>query len=142
MAYPPLPGNDGFGIEMRDLLIRLDQKVEDGLADIKQDFTEIRREQDAIKTRVGTIESELGNRPLLIQQHTEVMKDVSELKLARLTSEARLDGAKTATRFLWSALALVVSVLGYVGYRVEIAPQPVTATHTTTERITVPVTQP
>lgn len=103
---------------MRDLLIRLDQRVADGFETISRDFSQVRDDVDRVKVRVSDIERELGDRPLLKEQFKEVVSRVDDLE--EWKSEAR--GALKLGGFLKVAIGIAIAALAYLGWRVELAP--------------------
>ncbi|RYE92856.1 MAG: hypothetical protein EOO77_46220, partial [Oxalobacteraceae bacterium] len=79
--------------DMRDLLIRLDQRVQDGFADVRIKLDAMDKRADSIEQRVVTLERDTANRPFLINQHNQMLGDVDSLKTWRTTSTAQIVGA-------------------------------------------------
>ncbi len=124
--------------DMRDLLIRLDQRVADGFADVRLKLDAMDKRADSIEQRVVAIERDNANRPFLINQHVEMLKDVDELKDWRTRSTTQIDSAVKTGKFIWTAVGVVGLMLGYVGYKVEVAPDPAVLTHKSVETLTLP----
>ncbi|THD35722.1 MAG: hypothetical protein E7773_10265 [Sphingomonas sp.] len=125
---------DGTPLDMRDLLIRLDQRVADGFDNMNKGFAEQKRETDALKVRVTDIERDLGDRPMLKAQHFNLVTRVDDLEDAH----AEVSGAIKATR-LWGAVIVgVIAVLGYLGLTVELRSAQPVATSKTVQTVTVP----
>lgn len=98
---------DQFSAESRDLLIRLDQRVSDGFANINNRLDAYDRRADALDRRVDALED-------------------AEIKRA-----GELAGAQKLGSYLKYAVTGLIAVVGYLGYQVELAPEPVTAVYPT-----------
>lgn len=97
--------NDAFSLEARDLLIRLDQRVGDGFAAINQRLDAYDRRAADLDRRVDALED-------------------AEIKRA-----GELAGAQRLGSWLKVVVTALVGVVGYLGYQVEIAPQPSMVEH-------------
>lgn len=85
--------------DMRDLLVRLDQRVTDGFATINQRLDSYDRRADKIDDRVSALED-------------------AEIKRA-----GELAGAQKLGGYLKVAVSVLIAVVGYLGYQVELAPR-------------------
>ena len=124
--------------DMRDLLIRLDQRVADGFDGVRQKLDAMDKRADNIENRVASVEREIADRPHLIAQHQNLLVRVDDLEDSRTKQAAALDGATKVGKFLWTSMGAVALVLGYIGYKVEVAPDPAVMTHKSVETLTVP----
>ncbi len=86
--------------DMRDLLIRLDQRVTDGFATINQRLDAFDRRAENLDARVQALEA-------------------AEVKRA-----GELAGAQRLGSYLKIAVTALVAVVGYLGYQIELAPGP------------------
>lgn len=97
--------NDAFSLEARDLLIRLDQRVSDGFAAINQRLDAYDRRAADLDRRVDALED-------------------AEIKRA-----GELAGAQRLGSWLKVVVTALVGVVGYLGYQIELAPQPSMVEH-------------
>lgn len=93
MSEPMIPQ------DMRDLLIRLDQRVNDGFAAMNRRLDSYDRRADKIDDRVSALED-------------------AEIKRA-----GELAGAQKLGGYLKVAVSVLIAVVGYLGYQVELAPR-------------------
>ncbi|WP_293965979.1 hypothetical protein [Sphingomonas sp.] len=93
MADPAIPQ------DMRDLLIRLDQRVTDGFATINQRL-------DAFDRRAENLDAR-----------------VTKLETAEVKRAGELAGAQRLGSYLKIAVTALVAVVGYLGYQIELAPR-------------------
>lgn len=119
--------------DMRDLLIRLDTKV-DGITNT---LARMDRRADDHEHRISTIETELATRPILIKQHEEMIDRVDDLETWRTKAEGQVEGASKMGRAIWAIGAALFLALGYIGYEINVDPQTITSKRV--ETITAPV---
>lgn len=101
MASEPLPQ------DMRDLLIRLDQTVKDGFAEIRRANSDLRNDHRELTTRVDALEH------------------------WKIGIEGQIKGATKISTVLKSALAVAALLLTVLGYQVFLKPvHPVVETAT------------
>lgn len=105
---------------MRDLLIRLDQRVSDGFLTLNQKLEAMDRRADGIDSRVKTIEQQIADRPIYLGQHKQLMGRVANLEGWR-TEQV---GALKAGKAMWAAIVALAGIVGFVGYQIEVAPAP------------------
>lgn len=91
---------DQFPAEWRDLLVRLDQRVSDGFAHINNRLDAYDRRADALDRRVDALED------------------------AEIKRSGEIAGAQKLGSYLKIAVTGLIGVVGYLGYQVELAPQP------------------
>lgn len=89
----------GIPQDMRDLLIRLDQRVTDGFAAINARLDSYDRRAETLDNRVSALET-------------------AEVKRA-----GELAGAQKLGGYLKIAVSALIAVVGYLGYQVELAPR-------------------
>ncbi|MBA4228688.1 MAG: hypothetical protein C0456_18955 [Hyphomonas sp.] len=111
--------NVGVNQEMRDLLIRLDQKVSDGFENINHKLDEMNRRADGHEDRIRRLEDTTNNRSQFIPRF-----EVVEAKVA--IHEGRfnqLDGAGKGAglfgRVATAALGALAAVLAMLGLQVS-----------------------
>lgn len=93
------PVDQNIPRDMRDLLIRLDQRVTDGFASVNQRLDSFDRRAETLDTRVTALET-------------------AEVKRA-----GELQGAQKLGGYLKVAVSVLIAVVGYLGYQVELAPR-------------------
>ena len=86
-------------LEMRDLLVRLDQRVTDG-------FDRINHRLDAFDRRAENLDAR-----------------INALETAEVKRAGELAGAQKLGGYLKVIVGGLVAVVGYLGYQVELAPQ-------------------
>lgn len=134
MPSDPLPQ------DMRDLLIRLDQRVQDGFADVRIKLDAMDKRADSIEQRVMKLEQDTANRPFLINQHNQMINDVDSLKTWRTESTAQIAGATKMASWVKAGSLAIIAVLGYFGYQIEFGSKSVTVEHKQTEKLVIPGT--
>lgn len=100
--------------DMRDLLVRLDTKV-DGITDTLRDMS---KRQDNHETRIATLEKTSEVRGALITEHKAAIADIAELKNWR--TEIR-GAVKFGGAFKTLALAST-AFLAVIGYKIAVEP--------------------
>ncbi|WP_203311569.1 hypothetical protein [Sphingomonas beigongshangi] len=131
---PPI---DPLPQDMRDLLVRLDQRVADGFTDMRAKLDLMDKRADSLEQRVVTLERDTANRPFLITQHNQMLNDVSTLKDWRLKTDAQIDGATKMAGWIKGAGVGLIAILGYFGYQLEFN-TPDAATAKTVHTVTIP----
>lgn len=131
---PPI---DPLPQDMRDLLVRLDQRVADGFTDMRAKLDLMDKRADSLEQRVVTLERDTANRPFLITQHNQMLNDVSTLKDWRLKTDAQIDGATKMAGWIKGAGVGLIAILGYFGYQLEFNTQDA-ATAKTVQTVTIP----
>lgn len=70
--------------------------------------------------RIGSIEHVMAQRALQVTEFEGHKLRIAELEKARLTSEARMDGASKAAKWAWSALGALAVIMGGLGYQLHL----------------------
>lgn len=110
--------------DMRDLLVRLDQRVQDGFESVNKKLEQMDVRFNNLEQRVVTLERDTANRPFLIGQHQTMLSDVNDLKNWRTSTEGQIAGAAKMGGWMKAGVAAILAVLAYLGYQVEVAPPP------------------
>ena len=124
--------SDPLPQDMRDLLIRLDQRVQDGFESVGKKLEQMDVRFNNLEQRVVTLERDTANRPFLIGQHQTMLNEVAELNKWRTSSEGQIKGAAKMGGWMKAGVGVILAMVAYLGYQVEVAPQP-QAHHPTTE---------
>lgn len=104
---PTLPPNN-TPQDMRDLLIRLDEKVANGFASLNAKFDALERRQDGHESRIHNIEIELADRERLKQQFFDTVDKVDEHADHLLRIETTASNVKTMVIAAWAVFGSAV----------------------------------
>lgn len=126
--------------EMRDLLIRLDQRVGDGFQHINAKLDDMNRRADGHETRIRALETDNQTRLSYVQRFENVEGQVQQHEGRFQQLEGASKGAAwvaSAGKFAGGAL---LGVIGALGLQMSVAKKaPVLKTETTIERsISIP----
>jgi hypothetical protein len=123
--------------DMRDLLIRLDQRVGDGFQNINARFDEANRRSDAHETRIGKLEEASITRQAYVGRFEAVEKTVSghENRFQQLEGASKSAGiiGKLASGLMGAGVA----ALAMMGWQVGLLPKEQVKARTTVEHTTV-----
>ena len=108
---------------MRDLLVRLDTKV-DG---ISTQLDRMNQRADGHENRIAALEVTSAGRAALVQQHHDALKRVDNLEKWQTETVAELRGASKLATVMKGLAVTTFAILAYVGYEIVVEPTPQTA---------------
>ncbi|UZK69605.1 hypothetical protein OKW76_00500 [Sphingomonas sp. S1-29] len=108
---------------MRDLLVRLDTKVDN----ITTQLERLNQRADGHEARIATLEITSAARETLVQAHHDTIKRVVDLERWKTETVSELRGAKTVGSMVKGIAFAIVAFLTYVGYEIAVAPAEVRA---------------
>lgn len=114
---------------MRDLLVRLDTKV-DG---ISTQLDRMNQRADGHENRIAALEVASAGRAALVQQHHDNTRRVDNLEKWKTETIAELRGASKVGNILKGLAVTAAAILAYVGYEIVVEPvrQPAVTVHQT-----------
>lgn len=115
--------NVGINQEMRDLLVRLDQKVSDGFENMNSKLDEMNRRADGHEDRIRRLEDITNNRNQYIPRFEAVEARVAihEGRFNQLDGAGK--GAGLFGKVATAALGALAAVLAMLGLQVTTAPK-------------------
>lgn len=137
-----MPTNTPIPQDMRDLLIRLDQRVGDGFQNINDKLDAINRRTDDIDGRVRKLEESNTSRQALVGRFEDMEKTVSSHEGRFQQLEGAGKGAGLIGKVWTGLLGAGVAALAMMGWQISLQPKAQAKTSTTVEHTTtLPLTK-
>lgn len=122
--------------DMRDLLIRLDQRVGDGFQNINARFDEANRRSDAHEGRISKLEETSITRQGYVGRFEAVESTVRGHEGRFQQLEGATKGAGITSKVMVALAGFAIGLLGHIGYQVGLVPKEQIKTKSTVEHVT------
>ncbi|KKI22556.1 hypothetical protein [Sphingomonas sp. Ag1] len=132
----PTPAPPAIPQDMRDLLIRLDQRVGDGFQNINARFDEANRRSDAHESRIGKLEEASITRQAYVGRFEAVEKPVNGHKNRFQQLEGATKGGGIVHKLWTAALGAGAMLLAVMGWQISVEPKAQAKVSTTVEQTT------
>lgn len=132
----PTPAPPAIPQDMRDLLIRLDQRVGDGFQNINARFDEANRRSDAHEGRIGKLEEASITRQAYVGRFEAVEKTVNGHENRFQQFEGATKGGGIVHKFWTASLGAGLMLIGVMGYQMSLQPKAQAKVSTVVEHTT------
>lgn len=122
--------------DMRDLLIRLDQRVSDGFQNVNDKLDAINRRTDDIDGRVRKLEESNTTRQALVGRFETMEKTVNGHESRFQQLEGATKGGSIVHKFWTASLGAGLMLIGVMGYQMSLQPKAQAKVSTVVEHTT------